>query len=110
MKGTRRELLHLQDEKRQKAEQSQRDTEAEAEASSSASLDPLLATVATKTAVNSRERKRALQKERAAERERALVKKQRAERWLSIRRSAPTGRCAIHFSSMYVHTFREASV
>ena len=52
----RRYLFHIQDEKQQKAEQSQR----EAGASSSAASDPLLA---TRTAVNSKERKRALQKE-----------------------------------------------
>ena len=76
--------LNVQDEKRQKkAEHSQK----QAEASAPAPMDPVLATVATPTMATSKERKRALQKERAAERERALVEKQRAGRWQAIRRS-----------------------
>ncbi len=52
--GKTNDLCHVQDEKQQKAQQR------EAEASSSAASDPLLA---TKTAFDSKERKRALQKE-----------------------------------------------
>lgn len=77
----------MQDEKRHK--KAEHSSQKPAEASSPAPTKPALATVATLTAATSKERKRALQKERVAERERALLQKQRAERWQAFRRSVP---------------------
>jgi hypothetical protein len=79
--------LTLQEEKRQKAEQSQKAPEASA-FSSSSSMSPLLAAVAEKRASlgKNKDRRKATREERAAERERALLKKQRAEHWQGIKR------------------------
>lgn len=80
--------LTLQEEKRQKAEQSQKAPEASA--SSSSSMSPLLAAAAEKRAIpgKNKERRKATREERAAERERALLKKQRAEHWQGTKRWA----------------------